>query len=59
MTNARTSKTVIVYRNPEGNEPFTDWLNRLRDPNTGGVFSNASCAWNRAIMEILSRWGRA
>ena len=27
-------KTVIVYRTPAGNEPFTDWLNRLRDPST-------------------------
>ena len=34
MTNARTPKTVIVYRNPEGSEPFTDWLNSLRDPTT-------------------------
>ena len=27
-------KTVIVYRTPAGDEPFTDWLNCLRDPAT-------------------------
>lgn len=34
MTDAHTPKTVIVYRTPAGAEPFTDWLNRLRDPTT-------------------------
>ncbi len=34
MSNARTFKTVIVYRDPEGNGPFTDWHNSLRDPTT-------------------------
>lgn len=27
-------KTVIIYRNEAGKEPFTDWLNNLRDPAT-------------------------
>ena len=31
MTNA---KTIIVYRTAAGKEPFTDWLNNLRDPAT-------------------------
>ena len=31
MTNAKTS---IVYRTAAGKEPFTDWLNGLRDPTT-------------------------
>jgi putative addiction module killer protein len=31
MTNA---KNVILYRTAAGNEPFTDWLNSLRDPTT-------------------------
>lgn len=31
MTNA---KNVIVYRTAAGKEPFTDWLNSLRDPTT-------------------------
>jgi putative addiction module killer protein len=26
-----TPKHVIVYATPEGKEPFTDWLNQLRD----------------------------
>ena len=26
-----TIKTVIVYHDTRGNEPFTRWLNRLRD----------------------------
>jgi putative addiction module killer protein len=26
-----TPKCVIVYATPEGKEPFTDWLNQLRD----------------------------
>ena len=34
MTNAHDPKTVIVYRDLAGNEPFTDWLSRLRDPTT-------------------------
>lgn len=32
MTNAHTSKTAIVYRSPEGNKLFADWLNSLHDP---------------------------
>jgi putative addiction module killer protein len=31
MTNA---KTIIVYHTAAGKEPFTDWLNSLRDPAT-------------------------
>ncbi len=31
MSDAATPKRVIVYANPSGNEPFTDWLNDLRD----------------------------
>lgn len=34
MSSAGKTKTVIVYRNEAGNEPFTNWLNRLRDPAT-------------------------
>ncbi|MBU1660517.1 MAG: type II toxin-antitoxin system RelE/ParE family toxin [Chloroflexi bacterium] len=26
--------SVIVYRDAAGNEPFTNWLNNLRDPRT-------------------------
>jgi len=28
------AKNVIVYRTAAGKEPFTDWLNSLRDPTT-------------------------
>ncbi len=28
---AESPKTVIVYRSPGGKEPFTEWLNHLRD----------------------------
>lgn len=31
---ANTPKTVIVYHDAAGREPFTDWLNSLRDPTT-------------------------
>lgn len=31
MTDAATPKRVIVYANPNGKEPFTDWLYGLRD----------------------------
>lgn len=31
---ANTPKTVIVYHDSAGREPFTDWLNSLRDPTT-------------------------
>ncbi|GJM43132.1 MAG: hypothetical protein DHS20C20_34140 [Ardenticatenaceae bacterium] len=31
MTDA---KNVIIYRTVTGKEPFTDWLNSLRDPTT-------------------------
>lgn len=34
MANAHGTKTVIVYRGTAGDEPFTEWLNRLRDPST-------------------------
>ncbi len=27
-------KTIIVYREPNGREPFTEWLNKLKDPAT-------------------------
>lgn len=27
-------KTVIIYRKSSDREPFTDWLNSLRDPKT-------------------------
>jgi putative addiction module killer protein len=27
-------KTVIVYHDAAGKEPFNDWLNNLRDPHT-------------------------
>ena len=32
MSEHRSQKTVIVFRNPKGNEPFTDWLRKIRDP---------------------------
>ena len=28
------AQNVIVYRTTAGSEPFTDWLNSLRDPTT-------------------------
>ena len=28
------AKNVIVYRTATGKEPFTEWLNSLRDPTT-------------------------
>lgn len=34
MTSVHGTKTVIVYRDRAGDEPFTEWLNRLRDPST-------------------------
>jgi putative addiction module killer protein len=34
MTNGNIPKTVIIYRDTDGNEPFTDWLNSLHDPTT-------------------------
>ncbi len=34
MAHAGSPKTIIVYRTRTGNEPFTDWLNSLRDPVT-------------------------
>jgi putative addiction module killer protein len=32
MTRAGTPKTVLVYQDARGREPFTAWLNGLRDP---------------------------
>jgi len=32
--NVPAPKTVIVYQDNRGNEPFTDWLNSLHDPTT-------------------------
>ncbi len=34
MAPAQGPKNVIVYHDAAGNEPFTDWLNSLRDPTT-------------------------
>ena len=34
MTSSNNPKTVKVYHDQAGNEPFTAWLNRLRDPTT-------------------------
>jgi putative addiction module killer protein len=34
MTNTPNSKNVIVFANSAGKEPFTDWLNSLRDSTT-------------------------
>jgi putative addiction module killer protein len=34
MANGRTPKTVIVFHDKSGREPFTDWLNGLRDAPT-------------------------
>lgn len=31
MADRNRPKTVIFYRNAAGNEPFSDWLNSLRD----------------------------
>jgi putative addiction module killer protein len=31
MTGGNSPKIVIFYRDSTGNEPFTDWLNGLRD----------------------------
>jgi putative addiction module killer protein len=32
MVQAAEPKKVIVYQDETGKEPFTDWLNNLRDP---------------------------
>lgn len=34
MTQAPHPKSIIVYHDSAGKEPFTDWLNSLRDPTT-------------------------
>ena len=34
MAGALQAKTVIIYRDQAGNEPFADWLDSLRDPTT-------------------------
>lgn len=44
MTKATTPKTLIVYQEQNGSEPFTKWLNGLRDPKG-----------RRAILQRLGR----
>lgn len=34
MANILNPKKVVVYQDQRHNEPFTDWLNGLRDPKT-------------------------
>jgi putative addiction module killer protein len=34
MTNTSNPKTIILYHDATGHEPFTNWLNRLRDATT-------------------------
>ena len=59
MSNGNTPKTVIVYRNAAGKEPFTDWLNSLRSPAPRGGASSSGCyVWNRATTVMLSRLER-
>ncbi len=48
-------KTVIFYKDAQGDEPFTDWLNALRDPQHGGVFLNVYSVLSRAIMVTINR----
>ena len=31
MAQEITQKELIIYQDENGNEPFTDWLNKLRD----------------------------
>ena len=31
MAQAAIQQTLVIYRDENGNEPFTDWLNKLRD----------------------------
>jgi len=44
MTQAATPKTVLVYQDATGREPFSDWLGELRDAKA-----------RRAILMRLSR----
>ncbi len=34
MTSTSSRKTVIIFHETTGNEPFTNWLSGLRDPQT-------------------------
>lgn len=46
MAQAAESKTVLTYLDAQGNEPFTDWLNSLRDQKG-----------RRAILKRVGRLG--
>lgn len=49
-----TPKRVIVYATPEGKEPFTDWLNRLRDVMARKRFLFESQGYRQVTMETVS-----
>lgn len=34
MSQSHQNRQIIIYQNLSGREPFTDWLNSLRDPTT-------------------------
>lgn len=34
MNKRQIPKEIIIYQDESGQEPFTEWLNRLRDPRT-------------------------
>lgn len=34
MSTVQGPKKIVIYHDAAGNEPFTDWLNSLRDPTT-------------------------
>lgn len=63
MAGASQLKTVLIYRDQAGNEPFTVWLDSLRDPTTrrrilkrllrieGGYYGDCKAVGN-GVMEL-------
>ena len=55
MAQAAIQKTLVIYQDENGNEPFTDWLNKLRDQKGPAEFWQGWGGWSKVIMETASR----
>lgn len=58
MVQATEPKTVIIYQDDKGKEPFTEWLDSLRDQKGPSLhFETHRQAGTRAIRRLSSgRW---
>lgn len=59
MTSGAKPKSVIVYADEKGKEPFTDWLYGLRDIMGRKRILTRIARLNKAILGIVSLLAKA